>query len=101
MTKRKRTVNSASPAHRRLIARQKAARARPSKSGKIKEGFYDSKGVWRKNPVRKTADGKTSYSAANMVEIETRTGTKVVVTAREAMKMMTAGKVRIQMLEAL
>lgn len=81
-------VNSANPRHRALVARQKAARRKRVKAGKINTHFVTKSGKIMANPSRRTA--------ANLVEITYPSGRKVVVTARDAMRLITSRTIRPQ-----
>ena len=91
-------VNSKDPAHRALIARQQAARRKKVKSGKIKTHFVTTSGkvVANPAPTRYDKEGRPIISAANLVKIVYPDGRTQVVSARDAMRLITNKTIRPQ-----
>ena len=91
-------VNSKDPAHRALIARQQAARRKKVKSGKIKTHFVTTSGkvVANPAPTRYDKEGRPIFSAANLVKIVYPDGRTQVVSARDAMRLITNKTIRPQ-----
>ena len=91
-------VNSKDPAHRALIARQQAARRKKVKSGKIKTHFVTTSGkvVANPAPTRYDKEGRPIISAANLVKIVYPDGRTQIVSARDAMRLITNKTIRPQ-----
>ena len=70
-------------------------------SGEIKAGFYDSKGRWHANPKPVEVNGRMTYPAQTYTSIETKRGDMLRVSIREAFEMISDGRAKIQLVEAL
>jgi len=96
-------VNSRDPAHRRRIARQKAARSRRVSFGSLKNEYTFTKGKRKGQtvrygaPTRRDKAGRPIYSAnPKNVTVRRIGGRTSRVTAREAMRGIREGRYRLQ-----
>lgn len=100
---RPRRVNSASPSHRALMKRQRAARSKRVTSGQIRGSRWvtDKSGRRRylnyEPLIRRNAKGRAvSYTQANDVFVRTRSGRRVRMNSRTAMRKIRNGELELQ-----
>ena len=100
MAKKRSRVNSSNPSHRRTVRTQSHARRKGGNvSGKLKTGFYDSRGVWRANPKAVIVNGRKTYPAGLVVEVFNWEDELFDTTARIASGMISSGGIPNQELK--